>query len=272
MTHKTIAVTGPDGRLGKELVWRGCVPIRANITDFKPLFDEIRAINPDVVINCAAFTDVDGCEHAPGRAAATNTGGVHLLGQCFAGKIVHISTDYIFNGISGPYNEDAQPDPISIYGWSKLGGEIALTNRQRTADLIVRTTVLFDAGSKNFVTTVIDRLRAGQPVTVPRLYGSPTYVPHLAEAILAAISQGVCGAINLAGQRVITRARFARQIAQALNLNPDLVETGPVVGPAPRPVHAGLIVRRAGHYGLPIYDPMDGVKEIINALEEVAAG
>lgn len=117
-----IAVTGRLGRLGSELVRRGCMPIQANILDWQALRKELDDLNPDVVINCAAYTDVDGCENAPRKAAEVNTYGVYILAQAFTGKLIHISTDYIFDGRNGPYTEQDTPNPISIYGWSKLGG------------------------------------------------------------------------------------------------------------------------------------------------------
>ncbi len=263
-----IAVTGPRGRLGSELVRRGCMPLTADITDWRALRTELDYLSPDVVINCAAYTDVDGCENAPRKAAEVNTYGVYMLCQAFTGKLIHISTDYIFDGQAGPYTEEATPNPISIYGWSKLGGELVLRDRPDT--LIVRTTVLFDQFSYNFVTSVIRRLLNGEQVTAPKaLLGSPTYVPHLAEAILSAV--GLTGVINIAGEQLMTRWFLAKEIAQHFRLR-GMVNDGPVTGRAPRPLNAGLLVGKAQSLGLPIYDPMDGVKEVVNALEKVAAG
>lgn len=264
-----IAVTGPRGRLGSELVRCGCMPLISNITDYGPLRREIEYLNPDVVINCAAFTDVDGCENAPRKAAEVNTYGVYILAQAFAGKLIHISTDYIFDGRNGPYTEDAAPNPISIYGWSKLGGELVLRDLPDT--LIVRTTVLFDQPfdqaqdrfSSNFVTAVIKRLLIGEQVTAPKaLLGSPTYVPHLAEAILQAVD--LTGVINIAGNRVMSRLKFARMIAKVLGHGVTRIFDGPVTGRAPRPLNAGLTIGKAQSLGLPIYDPLDGVKEIVS--------
>lgn len=264
-----IAVTGPRGRLGSELVERGCVPITANVLDYAALYQELSRIRPDVVIHCAAYTDVDACENAPTRAATINTGGVYTLMQAFQGKLIYISTDYIFDGKAGPYREDDKPNPLSIYGWSKLGGEILA--RQRPDSLIIRTTVLFDHYSSNFVSAIIKKLSNGESVSVPdSLYGSPTYVPHLAEAILSAID--LTGVINIAGSRVISRLKFARMIAKELGQGVSCIFDGPVTGSAPRPRHAGLNVSKAQVLGLPIYDPLEGVKEIVNVVAAVAAG
>lgn len=264
-----IAVTGPRGRLGSELVRRGCMPIEASILDWHDLRTEIDALDPDVVINCAAYTDVDACENAPRKAAEVNTYGVYMLCQAFSGKLIHISTDYIFDGINGPYTEEDTPSPISIYGWSKLGGELVLRDRPDT--LIVRTTVLFDQFSYNFVTSVIRRLLSGKTVTAPDLlYGSPTYVPHLAEAILQAVD--LTGVINITGNRIMSRLQFARAIAKALGHGVTRIFDGPITGHAPRPLNAGLDAGKAQLLGIPIYDPLEGVKEVINALETMVAG
>jgi len=269
-----VAVTGPRGRLGSELVRRGCVPIGADVTDRPALGDEIQAIAPGAVVHCAAYTDVNGCEGAPVLAARVNTEGTRLLGLAFAGKIVYLSTDYVFDGRAGPYSEGAIPNPLGIYGWSKLGGEIVLRNRGNPSDLIVRTTLLFDRYSDNFVTLVLDQLRPGGLVYLPaQLVGSPTYVPHLAGGILAAIERDVSGLLNLAGWRVISRLDLGRQVARTWGMDPKQVRPGPVTGCAPRPLNAGLRVDKALSLGLPIGDPLDGLKEMAShALETVAAG
>lgn len=269
-----IAVTGPRGRLGSELVRQGCIPFDVDVTDYMALSRSLQEIKPDTVINCAAYTNVDGCEDAPNLAANVNVGGAFGLAQVFRGKIVHVSTDYIFDGRNGPYTETDAPNPISIYGWSKLGGELAIINRNYPDDLIVRTTVLFDRYSRNFVTAVMSQLADAQPVALPdSLSGSPTYIPHLAEAILAAIEAGVCGVLNLAGSRVWSRLEFGKMIALSCGFSMDQITTGPVTGRAPRPLKAGLIVDKAKSLGLPVYDPVDGLKEMAAyALEKVATG
>lgn len=268
-----IAVTGPHGRLGSELVRQGCLPIEADVTDFNVLRSALTKVNPDVVIHCAAYTDVDGCENAPSLAALVNATSTYLLGQVFQGKIVYISTDYIFDGESGPYSETDKPNPISIYGWSKLGGEIALRNRYNKTDLIIRTTVLFDQYSNNFVTVIIGKFLRGEIVALPQgLYGSPTYIPYLAQGILAAIEKGLSGIINIAGIRVLSRRALAVGIGKLLALDEFQVASidfNP--GKAPRPQKAGLKVDKAISLGIPIYDPEEGLKEVVNALEKVAA-
>lgn len=268
---KTIAVTGPRGRLGSELVRRGCVPVYANVTDFMELNQELLKIKPDVVIHCAAKTNVDMCETAMMEAMKVNAGGTFGLGEVFQGKIVYISTDYIFDGENGPYDEDAKPNPKSIYGWSKLGGEIALKNRGNPGDLIIRTTVLFDRYSHNFATMVIDKLTSGETITAPAsLIGTPTYIPHLAEGILQAIDKDLTGILNIAGGETLSRFHFANHIARFLGVSKGLVQPGVVYGRAPRPLNAGLLTTKAIVHGINIYHFSEGIKEI--ALETMEAG
>jgi len=266
-----IGVTGHRGRLGRELVKLGCVPVEADVTNFHALNAAIKVIQPEVVVNCAAFTDVDACEDQPVRAAEINTGGVFNLAKAFSGKIVHISTDYIFDGKFGPYLEFSSPSPLSIYGWSKLGGELALGHRGNDDDLIVRTTVLFGPDGDDFVGHVIGKLlsKANRGlhkfVYLPdTLYGSPTYTPHLAEDILEAIDKGVCGILHLAGSRVVSRYHLGQQLARAAGVSTQFIKRGQIIGKAPRPQRAGLAINLALRLGFPVRDPYDVLEALID--------
>lgn len=261
-----IGVTGHRGRLGSALVKLGCIPIDANVANYYDLSVmlehlQVQGHEIETIVNCAAYTDVDGCEDQPMQAATVNVGGVAALARAFSGRIVYISTDYVFDGTFGPYLEDSVPNPVSVYGWSKLGGELVLKGRNNPDDLIVRTTVLFGS-SDDFVSRVANTLLSRRTVALPdKLFGSPTYIPHLAEDILQAIDMGISGVLNLAGSRVISRYQFGRQIARALGLSPDLVVRGEVAGKAPRPPLGGLAINKALKLGLPFRDPYDGLKE-----------
>lgn len=265
-----IGVTGWKGRLGSELVRRGCLPVEADVTDFNELGRALLAIKPDVVVHCAAYTDVDMCEVSPLHAARVNMGGTYGLCQVFRGKIVYLSTDYIFDGRGGPYDEDARPNPLGIYGWSKLGGEIVVRQRREKGDLIVRTTVLFDCYSENFITRVIRKLLGGETLTLPmNLIGSPTYIPDLAQGILDAIAQNVMGVLNLAGDRLMSRLQIGEYLAGKLELE-NRILSGPPTGPTNRPRKAGLTVDKARQLGLTIGDPKKGMREVVrHALETV---
>lgn len=268
-----IGVTGAAGQLGRELIRRGCVAIDADVTDGNALRQALAEVEPHVIVHCAAITDVDGCEWTPEEAARVNTGGTYNVALCFNGPIVYISTDYVFAGVLGPYNEFALPNPINIYGWSKHGGELVLQARRDLDDLIVRTTVLYSYDSTNFVTKVLTKLQAGNKVQLPeRMWGSPTYVPHLVEAILAAIRRGESGVLNLAGMNVISRYQFGQWIADEWGLDKDLIVPGLITGRASRPMRAGLKVKWAMQLGLPIYSTQQGLAEMRHAMEAMATG
>lgn len=268
-----IGVTGPRGRLGSELVRQGCVPINADVTNPLNLQAALMDLKPEVIIHCAAKTNVDMCEFSPVTTTEVNVGGACSVTALFRGPVVYISTDYVFDGEAGPYTEEDKPNPISVYGWSKLGGEIVLKNRHNPDDLIIRTTVLFDNGDNNFVTRIAKKLLDGETIQLPdKLFGSPTYVPHLAEAILAAIDKNVSGILNLAGDWVMSRFDLGQHVARLLDIPAKNIERGEVTGRAPRPLQAGLILDKAKKIGLPIYDPSIGVREVLDALEKMATG
>lgn len=263
-----IGITGHRGLLGSELVRQGCMPVGANVTDFKELQSAAKPFG--VIVHCAAMTDVDGCETAPITAAQINMGGTYQLTQVFGGKIIYISTDFVFDGKHGPYSEDDRPNPISVYGWSKLGGEIVVKNRKRD-DLIIRITTPFGPHpqKQTLVSKVAKRLKEGQPVNFPnQLASSPTYIPHLATGILAAVDQ--IGVLNIAGSRTMPLWKFAREMARIWGFNPKMVgNDGQIVGLAPRPLRGGLLLDKAKNLNIPISDPLDGLKEMHHALEKM---
>ena len=267
-----IAVTGSRGRLGSVLITLGCIPLIGDIRGSE-LDDALRCERPDVIIHCAAMTDVDKCETEVIEAASKNVAGTKSLLNRFNGKVVYISTDYIFDGVYGPYTEEAPPNPLGIYGWSKLGGEIV--TRSHSADnLIVRTTMLYDARPGNFVTTVAAKLRAGDTVFLPHtLYGSPTHIPALAADILTAINRGEAGILNLAGDVVLSRYQLGLNIANALNIDTNRVQSSSLApGIATRPLRAGLKVGKAKRLGILTHaNYQDQLKEAVNGMETMEA-
>jgi len=145
-------------------------------------------IDPDVIINTAAYTAVDTAETEPARAFALNRDGARMLAGVAARRgipIIHLSTDYVFNGRStAAYAETAPADPATVYGRSKLEGETAV-QASNPKHIILRTAWVHSPYGRNFVTTIVERARAGAPLrVVSDRHGSPTYAPHLAEAIL----------------------------------------------------------------------------------------
>ena len=264
-----IAVTGPKGQLGSELVRQGCLPLYGRLMSDQ-LREEINRLRPDAIINCAAMTNVDACEIDPHTAVGVNAHGVAFLIQCFDGYLVQVSTDYVFDGASGPYAVHHSPNPLSIYGWSKLGGEL-FARRRGAPWLIVRTTILFSQSQNNFVSKIIKQLDGGDKVKLyePDLKGTPTHVPDLATELIHIVKAEYTGIAHIAGNQVITRWVFARMIAEAFGLSPEgiMAISGKVIG-APRPKNAGLICSHSGHQPINSHDPQDGLRELAKIYKE----
>ncbi|TVM03834.1 MAG: dTDP-4-dehydrorhamnose reductase [Candidatus Brocadia sp. WS118] len=176
----------------------------------------IAQTTPDIIVNCAAFTNVDACEtHISDAFAVNATGAKHvaLAGKETGVKIIHISTDYVFDGAKNQsYVETDHPNPISIYGKSKLSGEIAI---QEVCEkyAILRTAWLYGQYKKNFVTTMLDLgKKNGSVSVVTDQIGSPTYTTDLSYAIWNVISKDLQGIYHVANTGTCSRYEWARKI------------------------------------------------------------
>lgn len=215
-------------------------------------------VRPDVVINTAAYTDVDKAESEPRRAMALNCDGARLLAVAAARRgapIIHLSTDYVYGDTSpAPYVETDRTEPLTEYGRSKLAGERAVAEAS-PRHIILRTAWVYSPFGRNFVASVLADARAGKPLRmVADRFGSPTYAPHLADAILA-IAARITGAdaarvdwgvYHAAGHG---RASWHDLASEALRCSPDLAPlSGKVVAitaadyptATPRPAHSLL--------------------------------
>ena len=211
-----IVVSGAKGLLGHEAV-RVCDSygdevIRTDITpdlrhlditDFDEIMDLLQSEKPDWLINCAAYTDVDGCEDNEMLAYRMNAKAPGYLAdacrQCSV-NLLHISTDYVFDGKKKqPYTEDDTTGPINLYGKSKLAGEKAVKTSMKDF-IIVRPQWLFGPGGKNFVSTILDIARGTDRIKVVNdQWGSPTYSKDLAKALrilIAADARGIYHVCN----------------------------------------------------------------------------
>ena len=261
-----IAVTGYKGRLGSELVKRGCVPLECDITSRKSIKLALQDIKPDIIIHCAAMTDVDACEQYKDEAFAINAKGTENLKVCFDKKIIYISTDYVFDGKRGNYMEYAKtgnPNKLCWYGYTKLLGEEILGCN----DTIIRTTMLYGSPVKDdFVTHILQQLELQQPFKVTRcLYGTPTYVPHLAEAIMEIVNRPFMPhIINIVGTDLLSRYEFALMIASVLGYADQKHLIIPVnsIGKTKRPRHAGLSTSKAKILNIPVYSAIEGLKDM----------
>ncbi len=158
-----------------------------DITDSAKTYKEVTKINPDIVIHCAAYTDVDGCETSRDltfRINALGTRNIALACQRFDIELLYISTDFVFNGEKGePYLEFDRPDPQSIYAKSKYWGELYV-NSLLNRFYIVRSSWLFGKNGKNFVTTILSLAKQKKEIEIVNdQISSPTYTKDLARAI-----------------------------------------------------------------------------------------
>lgn len=214
----------------------------------------ISSFKPELIVNAAAYTDVDGCETNREKAREVNVGGLENLSEiCKQEKIklIHISTDYVFDGKSGPYSEDDPPNPISYYGKSKLEGELKI-KQSGIDNIIVRTNVLYGLGKKinpNFFTWVLDKLKKEEKIKiVTDQLNNPTLADDLACAIQELWEKKFTGIINISGSEYLSRYDFAQKIAHEFDLKKDLispVKTEDLKQKASRPYKGGLKIELA---------------------------
>ncbi len=222
-----------------------------NKGDVKSLVGSFR---PDIIVNAAAMTNVDACETQREQAWKINVTGVENLSEIarrIGAKLIHISTDYVFDGKHGPYDENARPNPINYYGKTKLAGEnVIIASGAHHA--ILRTIVVFGAGigvKNNFALWVVKSLRENQKIRcVDDQISSPTYVGDLAAAVKNTIERSGCGVYHVCGANVLSRYDFAVEIAHAFGFD-DLaiqrIKTFELHQPAPRPLVTGFILTKA---------------------------
>src|SRR5829696_159845 len=215
-----------------------------DITDERAAREAFGRLAPEAVVNCAAWTDVDGCELDPQRAFLVNSQGVEVLATAsrLAGaSFVTISTDYVFDGRKpeGFYTQRDDPHPLSAYGAAKLEGERrAQAASARTS--VVRTGWVFGPGGRNFLATVVERARRGERLrAITDAYGIPTYAPDLAARLreLAELDlPGVYHVVNSGeGASFEGFARAAAEAAGAGGVEIESVAMDSLQRPAPRP-------------------------------------
>jgi dTDP-4-dehydrorhamnose reductase len=232
----------------------------------------IDEVKPETIIHCAAITDVDGCEgDLYSRAIEVNINGTRNVRSLFEGQVIYMSTDYVFDGVDGPYNEEAKPNPISHYGETKFFGEEEILEADYPTDVIVRTTVLYGNYKPDFVTAILDRLKTGDMFKVTgAILGSPTYVPHLAEGIAKLVRlKRPPKFINITGSDIISRWVFACKIAKSFGypIHNVLLTMVGQTGVANRPRKAGLKTSLAKALNIPIFSVEDGLKALKHEME-----
>jgi dTDP-4-dehydrorhamnose reductase len=250
--QKNILITGSNGLLGQSLlksfsgknVVSGCDLSEEsyNMNDLFNMYyqlditqrDQIQRFfaehKPEIIINAAAFTDVDRSEEQRDLCWAANVRGVELIIEAvedYSPVFVQISTDYVFDGKSGLYRETDKTNPISYYGHTKLAAE-KIVRSSGLEYIIARSMILYGVGQKvknNFVLWIIQQLKRGKKIqVVSDQTGNPTLVDDLSESINRLLKSSEYGVFHIAGSEICTRLEFARKIAKIFKLDDTLIE------------------------------------------------
>jgi dTDP-4-dehydrorhamnose reductase len=241
----TIHVVGAGGMLGQDIVRAAggaAVALTRAELDVTDAAAAREALSGATVINCAAYTDVDGAERDSATAHAVNEEGARNVAAA-AERVLYVSTDYVFDGAKGePYVESDVPAPLQEYGRSKLAGERATADANPN-HLVVRSSWLFGAGGKNFVETILglagerDELRV-----VDDQVGCPTFAGHLAEALVTLAAGADRGVLHAAGAGSCSWFEFAREILEQADLDREIepCTTEEFPRPARRPARSVL--------------------------------
>jgi dTDP-4-dehydrorhamnose reductase len=273
---KRILVTGANGLLGQkitdifsresdhELVLTDLQPeaeapksyeyFRQDITKKDELKERFRKHNPEVVINTAAYTNVDGCESDRELCWRINVDAVKNLiiaSKMVSAKLIHFTSDYVFDGKNGNYDESSTPNPVDFYGRAKLASENAIiASGARYA--IVRTQVLYGTGKNvrpNFALWLLGQLKKNEPVKiVDDQLGQPTVVDDVAFAVLQIVDRDCTGIYHVCGSEFLSRYKFALKLADIFEFDKNLitpVKTAELNQLAERPMNSSFITLKA---------------------------
>ncbi len=218
-----------------------------DITDYWLTRWELERLDADVVVNCAAFTDVDGCETQSEKAFQINAEAAGNLGRACAevgARLIHLSTDFVFDGNQQlPYREKDQTNPQSTYARSKLEGEQQVA-AAHSDHVILRCAWLYGPHGRNFISAILETARAGRPLrVVTDQRGTPTYTHDLALAIVRILACETTGVVHFANSGVCSRYEFAQEALRLAGLEVPMepIKTTDLPDrPAPRPAFSAL--------------------------------
>ncbi len=252
-----VIITGAGGLVGRATVNTfagkgesviGLTRHDLDISDEAAIREHIDVAAPDVVVNCAAWTDVDGCEFDHDKALQVNARGPELLALAcrrIGALLITISTDYVFDGAKeGFYTQRDQPNPQSVYAKSKLEGERRpQVTWART--IVVRSGYIFGEGGSNFLSTFLTHARAGKTLkAIDDSFGTPTYAPHLAERLYQLAEIDLPGLYHVVNSGAgASFKEFIETGVEMAGLDPAVVEpvsTQLLARPAPRPRNSRL--------------------------------
>jgi dTDP-4-dehydrorhamnose reductase len=279
-----ILITGAAGMLGLDVLQAARAAghetvalsrSQLDITDAGAVTAAVAAAAPGAVVNCAAWTDVDGAETRFEDALAVNgpgAGNVAAAAAAVGAWTIHISSDYVFNGAgTSPYVESDAVDPISAYGTTKLRGELEVAAATVDRSTIVRSSWLFGTGGRCFPKTML-RLAGERPTlnVVSDQIGCPTFTGHLARALVTLAQDPVPGILHVTGGESCSWYEFAAEIVAAGGADCEVRPIGTEEYPTParRPAYSVLTSER----GAPQLPPWRvGLREFMAELSEVAA-
>lgn len=275
LVKNRILITGSNGMLGQRAVQfyssKENIELLATSVEEKSVDDSVEYISsdiknrdsikevihdycPDFIVHTAAFTNVDLSEKLREEAWKINVKGVEYIAEAaraIDAHIIHISTDYIFDGKKGPYDENAIPDPVGYYGRTKLASENTL-KISGTIFTILRTNVLYGIAPNSrpdFVRWVINSLRNKEIIRIVKdQINNPTFIDDLVQGINKIIEFRKTGIYNIGGQEFLSRFDFTVRIAEFFNLNKNLISpiiTEELKQPARRPLKSGLLILKA---------------------------
>lgn len=247
-------VTGAGGLLGRTVaeLLQGSDEVHAfthaqlDVSDDAAVDAAFRAARPDLVVHCAAMTNVDACEREPDKAWAVNADGPRFVAAAAAevgAEIVAVSTDYVFDGEKGSYVETDEPNPVQVYGRAKLAGE----GRVREANprhYVVRSAWIFGPSGHNFLSQLPRLVRESDEVKVlGDQWSSPTYAPDLARAIADVSGTGRYGTYHVTNAGGCSHAEFFRHALEVLGSHVPVTEltTSDIPRPARRPRNSTLV-------------------------------
>jgi dTDP-4-dehydrorhamnose reductase len=228
---------------------------RMDITSPEQVESVFGEYRPDTVIHCAAMTQVDTCEANPALCDQVNIGGTRLVAreaEKLGARFIYLSTDFVFDGLNGPYSEDDEPNPVSTYGWSKLQGEY-ITRSLKVPWAIVRTILVYGITPSmkrpNLVTWVRDSLTSRKPIrVVDDQFRMPTLTDDLADGIIRIMERNKTGIFHLSGSEMVSVHDFAVRTARFFHLDESLispVKSAELSQPGRRPAATGFILDRA---------------------------
>jgi len=228
-----VVIAGASGLIGSAIARAipGAVALRRldlDITDTDAVRNVVSRLKPDVLINTAVI-GVDDCERLPELARLVNVDGPAALAdaaQSCGATFVHFSSNYVFGGDreNEPYTVEDQPQPVNVYGQTKLQGERAAVARcERT--FVVRTSWVYGRGKNSFLATVADRMRNGERVkAISDTWASCTYVNDLVERLMLVLDRGVFGTYQIVNDGICSHEEFAREAACLVSAGPELIE------------------------------------------------